>query len=619
MMARPFGRFAALLGALALGLTLAATGPARAAASVPGGRELPKLVVVLIVDGLPQEQVVKYYDQLVEGGFKRLLGRGAWFTGAHYGHAMTETAVGHATIMTGAHPYRHGLVGNEWFDRNAKTPVYGVEDPQHKYLGEETKAHVGTSPRNLRVTTVGDELRLKTGFRSKVLSISIKDRGAIPSAGKVGTAYWYSGATGRFVTSTYYRNEYPGWWNRFHSETPQDKWFGKAWEPLLPRAAYARSASDDRPYHTNFRKLGTKFPFHVTGGLSKPGREYYEALTWTPFGDEYLAAFVKAAVVGEGLGRNPAGVPDILAVSFSTHDYVNHGFGPESMQSHDHFLRLDRVFADLFKFLDQRVGLANTLVVLTADHGFSNVPEYCAETLKIEAGRIDPQEMLDGLNAHLSGKFGPAKFTLHWRRPTIYLDYDAIDGNGLDRVEVENAAAAFLAAYPGVFSVFTRTQLTLGQVAPTRFWQMVARTWNPELSGDLYVIQKNCWYLVGAPTTAAAMHGGPWGHDTNVPLIFLGPKWIRPGKYAQPVEVVDIAATLAHLLNVRPPDGNEGRVLHEIFAGSSRPRRWPRSFLPPPHTTSGSVSPALSPIPFSPPRVCPCNEAGGCGNCNMLG
>jgi hypothetical protein len=188
---------------------LAAPGTARAATD--DGSDLPKLVVIIVVDGLPQEQVVKYLDQLGEGGFKRLLDLGAWFTSAHYGHSMTETAVGHATIVTGAHPYRHGVVGNEWFDRKTKTQIYGVSDPNSLYVEEPTPAGVGTSPRNLRVPTIGDELRLKTGFHAQVLSISIKDRGAILPGGKLGTAYWFSSGTGRFITSTYYRNAYPEW------------------------------------------------------------------------------------------------------------------------------------------------------------------------------------------------------------------------------------------------------------------------------------------------------------------------------------------------------------------------------------------------------------------------
>src|SRR5262249_47364390 len=225
----------AVFGILLVMATLAA--PRAAHAATDDGADLPKLVVVIVVDGLPQDQVVKYRDQLGEGGLKRRLGLGGWFTSAHYSHLMTETAVGHATIVTGAHPYRHGVVGNEWFDRKTKTQIYGVSDPTSLYVEEPTPAGVGTSPRNLRVPTIGDELRLKTGFQAKVLALSIKDRGAILPGGKLGTAYWFSSGTGRFITSTYYRDAYPEWWQRFQTDAPQDQWFGKTWEPILPRAA----------------------------------------------------------------------------------------------------------------------------------------------------------------------------------------------------------------------------------------------------------------------------------------------------------------------------------------------------------------------------------------------
>jgi predicted AlkP superfamily pyrophosphatase or phosphodiesterase len=563
---------ALLFGLVGLWLGLAAPGRAEAAASAGAARGLPRLVAVITIDGLPQEQVLRFADQLGPGGFKRLMARGAWYSSAYYGHSMTETAVGHATILTGAHPYRHGLVGNEWFDRVSRQQVYCVEDPRSQNVGEPTKDHAGTSPRNLRVTTVGDELRLATGMQAKVLSASLKDRGAMLTGGKLGTAYWYSSSTGRFITSTYYRTDYPEWWSRFYANTPQDGWFGKFWEPLLPRAAYAGSAADDRPYHTNHKGLGKKFPHPVTGGLDRPGPDYYAALAYIPFGDEYLLAFTKAAIQGENLGKNRPGVPDVLAVSFSANDYVNHLFGPESMQSQDQLLRLDRTLADLLAFLDRWVGADNTLVVLTADHGFTNTPEYCTADMKTDGGRIDPDKMLEELNAHLSARFGAAKYAIYWRRPTIYLDYEVIDGKHLGRAEVENVAAEFLTGYPGLHSVFTRTQLILGQLPPTRFAQMAARTWSRSISGDLLLLPKNCWYLFGKPHELTAMHGGPWTHDTNVPLMFMGTKWIAPGRHDQMVEIVDIAPTLARLLNLRPPDGSEGRVLHELFLPAPRPR-----------------------------------------------
>jgi hypothetical protein len=274
----------AVCGCFLVMAALAAPGAALAAAE--DGSDLPKLVVLVVVDGLPQDQVVKYLDQLGEGGFKRLLDRGAWFTNAHYGHSMTETAVGHATIATGAHPYRHGVVGNDWFDRKTKKQIYGVSDPSSLYLGEPTPdSKVGTSPRNLRVLTIGDELRLKTGFRGRVLSISIKDRGAILSGGKLGAAYWLSPATGRFITSTYYRtSNYRTGGSASTQARLRMRGSARSGSRCVqaPRMPVRRPATATTiPTTAHWARISPQ----RDGRHREAGKEYYEALARTPFGD----------------------------------------------------------------------------------------------------------------------------------------------------------------------------------------------------------------------------------------------------------------------------------------------------------------------------------------------
>ena len=524
---------------------------------------LPQLVVVIVVDGLSQEQLTKYSDQFSPQGFKLLLDKGAWFTNAHFTHATTVTATGHATILTGAPPYRHGLIGNSWLDRETKTRVYCVEDSAHVHLDEASETHAGTSPKNLKVTTLGDELLLSNGFKSRVLSVSAKDRAAILLGGKLGTAYFYSSKSGRFITSTYYAKEYPDWWKKFYAGKPQDRWFGKSWEPLLSSQAYSGSAADGRPQHIDYNGLGKKFPHRVTGNLDEPGPAYYSALTSTPFGDDYTFEFVRAAVEGKGIGNNPNNVPDILAISFSSHDYVNHFFGPESKQAQDHSLRLDRTLAGFFAFLDEWVGLTDTLIVLTADHGFANTPEYC-QSLGLDAGRIDPAEMIQELNGALSSRFGSAQYTLSWMSPTIYLDRKLIKDKNLDPSQVENLAAKFLSTYPGIETVFTKTQIENGHFPPTPLARQVVLSWDPGRVGDLYLIPKTCWYLLMYPNALAATHGSPHAYDTHVPLMFLG-RWFKPGRYGNTAAIVDIVPTLVHILGVRAPSGSEGSVLTEIL------------------------------------------------------
>jgi predicted AlkP superfamily pyrophosphatase or phosphodiesterase len=524
------------------------------------GIKAPRLVLFLVIDGFPQEQLTKYYDQFVGSGFKKLLDEGAWFSNNHYSHATTYTSVGHATLLSCAHPYKHGVIGNDWIDKKNKKRVYSTEDSRHSYIGEDTPEHSGTSPFNIKVTTVGDELIYANG-KSKVIAIAGKDRSAIGLAGQFGTAYMHSAATGRFITSDYYMKGYPAWWSAFYEGKPQDKFFGQTWTLAMPEEAYERSVPDDRPWSTNYKGLGTRFPHPINGGGEKPAKEYYDATMWSPFGDLLMLDFIKAAVEGEKLGQNPAGFPDILALSWTSHDYVNHLFGPESRQSHDQTIRLDRLFAELFSYLDQKVGLDNVLITLSADHGFMNIPEY-SSSRRLDAGRIDPEKMIADVNAALSEKYGDGKYLTAWWNPNLYVDCELLDNRKLNRSEVEVSIQSYLQTYPGIEAVFTRTQMERGDMPATRLARQVTLAWHQRISGDIVVMNKPNWYLFAKPTGYASTHGSPWSYDTNVPLVLFGDTWINPGKYGDS-EVVDLGRTIAHILNVRPPNGCEGRVLTE--------------------------------------------------------
>jgi hypothetical protein len=518
----------------------------------------PALVVVIVIDGLPQEQVVKYRDLYGAGGFKRLLDEGAWFGNAHHGHAVTLTGPGHASVLTGTYPYRHGIIANEWTDRNSLGQVYCTGDTAHSYIGDETKRLDGTSPANLRVTTVGDELKYATNGQSKVVAISGKDRGAILLAGKRGTAYMYMDKSGRFASTTFYMKEHPAWHDRYYAAKPQDKWMGQAWALLLPEPAYARSMVEGQPWQRAFVGGSRGFPFVLPKG-DKPA-EYYTQLIRTPFGDEATLDFARAAIEGENLGRNPAGVTDILGVSLSTHDYVNHAFGPESRVSEDHLLRVDRLLAAFFDYLDRRVGLDKVVVALTADHGFMNAPEYSAG-IGLAGARLNSPKLMADLNEALAGRFAVKNLAVRFSYPTIILDQAAIAKAFLNRAEIEVVAQRFLMAYPGVAGVYTRTQLESGALPEMPLSTLVLRSWNRELSGDLYMVQAPFTLWGGNVVT----HGSPYTYDTNVPLMLYGKTWIRPGKYARSAAVADIAPTLSYVLEIRPPAASEGRVLEEIL------------------------------------------------------
>ncbi len=517
----------------------------------------PKLVVVMVIDGLPAEQLQRYRGQFGQGGLRRLMEQGASFTNAHQAHGVTVTAIGHTAVLSGAYPYRHGIIGNNWIDPNGKL-VYCTEDARYKYIGEETEEHDGTSPAKLRVDTLGDQLRYASGNRSKVVTVSGKDRGAILLAGKTGTAYMYMDKTGDFASSTYYMQQHPAWVERFKAAKPQDRYYAKSWKPLLPDAAYADDAPDPAPS----LKSPNRFPFTFYSESGQPSADYYGRLKTSPAVDELTLDFARAAVEGENLGGNASGATDLLGISLSGHDYVNHAYGPESRMSHDHLQQIDRRIAEFFNYLDKRIGMDNVLVVLTADHGFANTAEF-SQGRHIDAARIDPKPLRARLEAALAERFRVAGLVKNAYLPEIYLDYDAIERNKLARREVEDAAARFLLAQPGIADVFTRSQLEQGVAAKSRVGTLMQRAWNRELSGDLMVVTAP--YTSFGSGDSGATHGTPYNYDSNVPLLIMGGRWIRPGAQAQYTEVVDIAPTLAQILHLRPPAAAEGRVLTEAL------------------------------------------------------
>lgn len=534
---------------------------------IGGSAAPPKLILVLVVDGLPQEQLLKNYDLFEANGFRRLMDQGAWYSDAHQGHAFTVTAVGHAAVLSGAHPYQHGVIGNDWRERSGKY-MYCTADERHSYLdGSPTGSDDGTSPRNLRVSTLGDELKYATNDKAKVFAVAGKDRGSILLAGKSGTAYMYMSNTGNFSSTSYYMKAHPEWVTKYQAAKPQDKYFKKAWEPLLPPEAYQRSVPDGQPYSSSFRKLGTRFGIQYGLALPAPNEVYYSQLLAGPYGDEITADFSLALLDNENLGRNPAGVADILGISFSSHDYINHNFGPESMQSQDHLIRLDRTLGKFLDAVDQRIGRDNVLIVLTADHGFMNVPEYSAAR-QFDAGRIDSSDMRAAANKTLEEKFGLPKLITQTMTGGATLDYAAAEAKGIAREALEQAAMRALQSFPGINFVFTRSQLEAGNMPDTRIGKLVTRAWDRRAAIDLVIVQKPFHFFQSKTSnTIACSHGTPYHYDTNVPLMLQGSRWIKPGRITRGAEVVDIAPTLAAVLNIRAPTASEGRVLSEILVG----------------------------------------------------
>jgi predicted AlkP superfamily pyrophosphatase or phosphodiesterase len=511
----------------------------------------PKLIVFMVVDGLPQHQVVDYRDQLAPDGLRRFLDRGAWFSEAHYGHAFTVTAAGHAAMLTGAYPHRTGIIGNEWRDPATGELEYCTGDTAHTYIGHRTAKFDGTSPRNLKVETVGDVLK-RMSPASKVIAISGKDRGAILPAGKTGTAYMYMSETGQFASSTYYMREHPAWVKDFHATRPADRYFHADWKPLLAEAAYSRSLPDNQKWYAR----GGSLPRKLGEGMDQPGPLFYATLLASPYGDALTLDFARAAIRGEQLGADDA--PDILAVSLSTHDYVNHAYGAESRLSHDHLLQLDRLLQAFFRDLDATVGKDSYVLVLTADHGFMPVPEY-SRTQGHDSGRLNGSQALARMNQGLAGQFGAGSWVKYISGRSFILDRKLAAERAVDLATLTEATRRLALAEPGILVAYTHAELESGSRKGQPYFEAMQKAWNRELSGDVDFALKPYW-LIGTGTTGTT-HGSPHRYDTHVPILFYGPAWIRPGRVDARVEEVDIAPTLSRMLGIPAPSAAEGKPL----------------------------------------------------------
>jgi predicted AlkP superfamily pyrophosphatase or phosphodiesterase len=536
-----------LAASLALTAGCAAT---TAPVAVTGGK--PRLVVVLIVDGLPQRQVVDYRDQLAPDGFERFLARGTWFSDAHYGHAMTVTGPGHATILTGAYPNRTGIIDNEWIDPATGRMENCVGDVSATYIGLKTNRLDGTSPKNLKAESVGDVLK-RVEPRSKVIAISAKDRGAILPAGKSGVAYIFHDRYGLFGSTTYYMQEHPKWVEAFNAGHPADEYFHKEWRPLLAESAYARSMPDGQRWSLDAAKL----PKTMGEGQKEPGPLFYDELIGSPFSDDLLLNFARAAIAGEALGRD--GAPDILVVSLSGHDYVNHAYGAESRTSHDHVLQLDLLLQAFLLDLDATVGRDNYVAVLTADHGFTPAPEL-SRTLGRDAGRVSLRAIALRANRELVKRYGEGAWIRGVSADGLLMNNKLAADKRVDAASLLEETRKLVLAEPGIVAAYTRAELESGSRKGAPFFEAMRRTWHRDLSGDLQIAVKPYWILA-AENGKGTTHGSPHPHDTHVPILFYGPPWVTQARVDTRVDVVDIAPTVARLLGVPAPSACEGKPL----------------------------------------------------------
>lgn len=530
--------------------------------------EIPSLVVVVSIDQLRADYLERFRPHFGPRGFRLLMEQGAYFADCHFRHSITMTGPGHAVMLTGVHADLHGIIANDWVDRGTFQAVSCVGDESVRPVGLPPSATpvlpgpdnpaLPRSPRNLLVTTVGDELKLARNGKPKVIGIAGKHRSAILMSGKMADAAYFM-ERGRMITSTYYMEALPEWVRQWNAAGKADTYFGRTWDRLLPEAAYEIQGPDDAPGEDDKAAgLGRTLPKKIAGRETAPGIPFYNALQNTPFYNEVVADFAQAAIEHENLGGRP-GITDVLCLSFSANDHAGHLYGPDSHEVMDMTVRTDRVLEQLFGFLDRRIGLQKCLIVLTADHGVAPMPERIhALGPQIAAGRIDGAKLLATCEAAVVEKFGALADGGRWLLrdgPALLILPAALAEKKVAPPTVQAVVREALLRIEYVQAAYTRDQLERGDVhdEPGR---MMLRSFNRERSGDVLYQTKPYYFSRATGST----HGTPYNYDTHVPLLWYG-AGVKPGFYNARVGVDDLAPTLARLLGLPAPPASAGTVL----------------------------------------------------------
>ena len=535
-------------------LVLSNLGLAQSPADKPNPEAKPKLVVICVFDQLRGDYPPRWKEQFGPGGFRRIMDHGTQFTNCHYPYALTVTGPGHASIATGSYPNIHGIIGNDWFDVALGQSVYCASSRRYKNFPEkvgENKA--GGSPERLLMPTIGDTLREANGGKSKVISISSKDRGAILLAGaKPSGCFWWNTETGLLGSSTFFGDALPSWVSDWNRDGFAKQWVGKAWEKFRPELDYsALSGPDDIRGEGEGvgKKQGRVFPHPFPKDL---GKEYFNSVYSSPMANEVLLNAAFKAIEAENLGNQQT--TDLLLLSFSSNDVVGHTWGPDSQEVMDITLRTDDLLARLFNQLDKKVGKGAWSVYISADHGVCPLPEVSLSK-GLDAGRIDPTVLKLTMEKHLHEVFGEkdpkVSFFAGSLDENLYLNHRYLKSRGLEPDQVAKELAKWLETQKGIQRVFTRSEILDSKVEQDALKEMCQKSFHPNRSGDLMLVLKPYWLpSAGTGTT----HGTPHPYDTHVPLMILG-AGIPNLSSEERVEPQHIAAIISAQLGIPTPKG----------------------------------------------------------------
>lgn len=512
----------------------------------------PKFILLVVIDQLRGDLIDLHRQQFGENGFNYLLQHGIDFHNTHHPHANTSTCPGHATIATGSYPALHGVVDNNWYHRSTGRFMYCMEDEQSPILAtSHTKTlPAGRSPANLMASTLADELLLAKAGRA--YAVSLKDRAAISLAGHAGKAFWFDKENGGFVTSRWYYEKYPWWVNEWNRQYEPE---AVTWNLGQTKTFYL--FADAPRFKNRFQSFGEHFP-HFTGEPSS--KHYFKFLSMTPIADKLTADFAEHLIIEEKLGQKQ-GKTDYLGVSFSANDAIGHQFGPNSLEAEDNILKLDKTLGHLLTVIDKHVGLDNTLIVLTADHGVSDTPTYLKNHQIKEINPIPAAALKQTIQQHLKTRFNlPESALLKIAPPFIYLNKPFLQQQQIDIQEVSHYLAGQLNGFPGIYKAYS-----LPVTADNRDWisEKVNRMAYPERSGDIYLVTLP-YQSYDKKSERRVAHGSPWKYDSFVPLLFVSPAF-KAQTIHKAVSTTDIAPTLAEILRIKSPSASVGQPLDNVL------------------------------------------------------
>lgn len=504
----------------------------------------PKLIVGLVVDQMRNDYIYRYWNRYGAGGFKRLINEGYYLSNAHYNYVPTFTGPGHSSIYTGTTPRIHGIIANEWFDKDQKKQIYCVDDETVRSVGTLSK-NGKKSPSKQLSSTIGDELKLSSNGRSMVFAIALKDRSAILPAGhNADGAFWFDDSTANFVSSSWYMKELPTWLKEFNAKELSKKYLKTGWNTKYPIQTYTNSLTDNNAYEkASNKKAEPTFPYSYESQINGNNLGIIKA---TPHGNTITKDVAIACLKGESLGKDE--YTDILAISFSSPDIIAHSYGPRSVEMEDVYLRLDKEIEEFIKVLDTEVGAGNYVLFLTADHGGADVPAHLMDE-QIPAGYLTSDKVLTLVRRYFQKTYNDSSIVLDVNNEQIFLDEAFIAR--FEKAYLEQKLADYLITIKGIAEAYPSAVIKNSAYPERDIRQLIQNGYNHKLSGNVAYVLEPAWMdYMNKGTT----HGAAYNYDTHVPLIFYG-KGIEKGKNSTYTRITQIAPTISELMKINYPNG----------------------------------------------------------------